>query len=52
MEKNEIKPILNNIPEDMDIELNVSCPNTDKHMINDGLKIETFQKIILIKNTI
>ena len=22
----------------MDIELNVSCPNTDKHMVNDGLK--------------
>lgn len=38
MNKNEIKPILDKIPEDMDIELNVSCPNTDKHMISDGLK--------------
>ena len=38
MEKNEIKPILNKIPEDMDIELNISCPNTDKHMISSGLK--------------
>lgn len=38
MNKNEIKPILDKIPEDMDIELNVSCPNTDKHMIGKGLK--------------
>ena len=38
MDKKEIKPILDKIPEDMDIELNVSCPNTDKHMVNDGLK--------------
>ena len=38
LNKEEIKPILHKIPEDMDIELNVSCPNTDKHMINDGLK--------------
>jgi dihydroorotate dehydrogenase len=36
--KKEIPMILKKIPEDMDIELNVSCPNTDKHMINDGLK--------------
>lgn len=38
MNKNEIKPLLDKIPEDMDIELNVSCPNTDKHMIGNGLK--------------
>jgi dihydroorotate dehydrogenase len=38
MEQNEIKQFVNKIPEDMDIELNVSCPNTDKHMVNDGLK--------------
>lgn len=38
LDKAEIKPILDKIPEDMDIELNVSCPNTDKHMVNDGLK--------------
>jgi len=39
MKQNEIKPIVDKIPEDMDIELNVSCPNTDKHMVNDGLKL-------------
>jgi dihydroorotate dehydrogenase len=38
MNKNEIKPILDKIPEDMDIELNISCPNTEKHMISNGLK--------------
>ena len=39
LDEKEIKPIEENIPKDMDIELNVSCPNTDKHMINKGLKI-------------
>ena len=39
MDKKEIKPIVNKIPENMDIELNVSCPNTDKYMVNDGLKL-------------
>ena len=39
MHQKEIKPIVEKIPEDMDIELNVSCPNTDKHMINTGLKV-------------
>ena len=38
LDKNEIKPILDKIPEDMDIELNVSCPNTENHMVNEGLK--------------
>lgn len=38
MNKWEIEPILKKIPNDMDIELNVSCPNTKKHMINSGLK--------------
>tara|TARA_B100000900_G_scaffold375525_1_gene357691 strand:- start:56 stop:748 length:693 start_codon:yes stop_codon:yes gene_type:complete len=38
MDKKEIKPILDKIPEDMDIELNVSCPNTENHMVNEGLK--------------
>tara|TARA_Y100000741_G_scaffold296957_1_gene237771 strand:- start:1222 stop:1920 length:699 start_codon:yes stop_codon:yes gene_type:complete len=38
MDKKEIKPILDKIPEDMDIELNISCPNTEKHMIGSGLK--------------
>lgn len=39
MEAKEIKPIVDKIPEDMNIELNVSCPNTDKHVINKGLKV-------------
>ena len=39
MDKKEIKPIVGKIPENMDIELNVSCPNTDKHMVNEGLKL-------------
>jgi len=39
MDQKEIKPIVDKIPDDMDIELNVSCPNTDKHMINKGLKV-------------
>lgn len=38
MHNDEIKPLLSKIPEDMDIELNVSCPNTDNHMVNKGLK--------------
>tara|TARA_Y100000591_G_scaffold145050_1_gene124589 strand:+ start:31 stop:723 length:693 start_codon:yes stop_codon:yes gene_type:complete len=38
LNKNEIKPILDKIPDDMDIELNVSCPNTENHMVNQGLK--------------
>ncbi len=39
MDEKEIKPIVNKIPENMDIELNVSCPNTNKHLINKGLKV-------------
>lgn len=39
MNQHEIKPLIHKIPEDMDIELNVSCPNTDKHMVNEGLKV-------------
>ena len=39
MDQKEIKPIVDKIPDNMDIELNVSCPNTDKHMINTGLKV-------------
>lgn len=37
MEKNDIPKILEKIPEDMNIELNVSCPNAEKQMINQGL---------------
>jgi len=39
MEQKEIKYIVGKIPDDMDIELNVSCHKTDKHMINEGLKV-------------
>ena len=38
MDESEIEPILNMLPHWTNIELNVSCPNTDKHMINTGLK--------------
>ena len=38
LEKEEIPLLVEKIPDDMDIELNVSCPNTDKHMVNKGLK--------------
>lgn len=37
MEKNDIPKILKKIPEDMNIELNVSCPNAEKEMIHQGL---------------
>ena len=37
MEKNDIPKILEKIHEDMNIELNVSCPNAEKQMINQGL---------------
>lgn len=37
MEKKELFILLKKIPEHMDIELNISCPNTEKHMINEGV---------------
>lgn len=37
MEKNDIPKILQKIPDNMNIELNVSCPNAEKQMINQGL---------------
>ena len=37
MEQKELPILLKKIPEDMDIELNISCPNTEKHMINNGV---------------
>ncbi len=39
LNEKEIEPLEKKIPKDMNIELNVSCPNTDKHMINIGLKV-------------
>ncbi len=38
LNEEEIPKILNKIPEDMNIELNVSCPNAEKKMINSGLQ--------------
>jgi dihydroorotate dehydrogenase len=38
LNKEEIPKILKKIPEEMDIELNVSCPNTDEPVISCGLK--------------
>ena len=29
--------LLKKIPNDMDIELNVSCPNTEKSLVSNGL---------------
>ena len=39
LEVDDIKKIKNKIPDDMDIELNVSCPNTEKDMISDNLDV-------------
>lgn len=37
METSEVEIIKNKIPENMNIELNVSCPNTDKALIHEQL---------------
>lgn len=39
LDPREIKYIYNKIPENMDIELNVSCPNAEKSMVSKGLGI-------------
>ena len=39
MDPREIKYIYNKIPDDMDIEINVSCPNTEKNMVSKGLGV-------------
>ena len=33
----DVNILLKKIPNDMDIELNVSCPNTEKSLVNNGL---------------
>ena len=38
LNKEEIPKIVNKIPNDMNIELNVSCPNAEKKMVTDGLE--------------
>jgi len=37
LDKKEIPKLVEKIPEDMDLELNVSCPNAEKKMITEGL---------------
>lgn len=37
LSKDEVKPLLKKVPEDMDIELNISCPNTDHEMNRMGI---------------
>ena len=37
MEENEIDKFIDKIPDNMDLELNISCPNTDDHLINNNL---------------
>ncbi len=39
MEKEQIEKFNEIIPKDTNLEINVSCPNTDKHMINDGIHV-------------
>jgi dihydroorotate dehydrogenase len=38
LNENEIEPLLKKIPNNMNIELNVSCPNAEKSMIQDNLQ--------------
>lgn len=37
MEENEIEEFIKIIPNSMNLELNISCPNTDEHLINKNL---------------
>ena len=37
LKKSEINKFLEKIPNDMNLELNISCPNLDKHPISDNL---------------
>ena len=38
LDKSDIPIMLKKIPQERNIEINVSCPNTEKEMINEGLK--------------
>ena len=38
LNKEEIPILLRKIPDNMNIEINISCPNTDKKMINDNIE--------------
>jgi dihydroorotate dehydrogenase len=37
LHQEDIDKLLRKVPEDMDIELNVSCPNTEKSVVENGL---------------
>lgn len=37
LKETDVDSIIKKIPEDMDIEINVSCPNLDKKLISDGI---------------
>lgn len=39
MEQDEIHKFNKIIPDDTNLEINISCPNTDKHMINKGIQV-------------
>jgi len=39
LEKTDIDILLHKIPDDMDIELNVSCPNTENDLVSNGLSL-------------
>ena len=38
MGQEDINKLLRKVPEDMDIELNVSCPNTEKSVVENGCR--------------
>ena len=37
MNKDEIDKFLDKIPEDMDLEINISCPNTEHNLVDDNI---------------
>lgn len=39
MEQDEIHKFNTIIPDDTNLEINISCPNTEKHMINEGIQV-------------
>ena len=51
LNKEEIPILLRKIPDNMNIEINISCPNTDKKMINDNIEcfINSKRKWCIIK---
>ena len=38
LNKEDIPKLIKKIPEDVNIELNISCPNAEKKMINEGIE--------------